>query len=1049
MNMYRSNRALTGWVLLLGCACTSLTVRADTPGPSCAVESKCSRVVPTDPARCLALEAKLKSPGAFVSGNQIRLNRYEPIVTEWMQNFCYRRLRGDVYEWAHDATARDTGPTATRFENGKFVSAVLGTHVVARVWYSPEMHDWMLANRPADEGSAPANPPPVPDGAIMVKEMWPAPRSLYNSDCFDCMEPGSSGAVVFVRDSKSFATGWFAGWWGKGGRMDWPAASSNPLTSMGDGGQGFCMNCHGSTVSGNTFASINTIDGHPATFVTQLAPMSTFDPTAEEVDHHRENAIPLTKLVPVDQALPAANAEFLATFGSTPVAASHRLMFAKNHAEPVPPANMPSQTYDSVLIAGQGPLDHFLSSTQCVGCHQANGTGLQLDMLDFTPGPLGDYGDGKPVNIAPYSQWRSSPMGLAGRDPIFYSQLESEQILHADLNSGASPKAKAATRAVIQDTCLQCHGNMGQRQRAIDRHAASGSCGQFSRDDAKVVPFPNDDAGWSQLAHASSYAGLARDGISCTSCHQLALNEEAEKYADAPWNVCITQKQKSLNPAFTGFAATFSGSFPVGSAEDLSGPYADPLLKPMANSLRVVPKHNADIQTSEVCGSCHSIHLPVLDHPQPESECLAQTDPPDPFRCFAKRYEQTTYPEWVFSAYRTGKLGALDLPAGPGATPTSCQQCHMPSTDSAGKPLRSKIAAIEEYSNYPQTDYRLPAAEIDLPQREHFALHQLVGLNFFLIEMAQQFPQVLGIRSDDPGVSGMAVPPLQVTENAMVDQASKHTAELAVVPKWNAQTGVLSAEVSVDNLAGHKFPSGVSFRRAFVEFKVEDALGKLVWASGRSNGAGTLVDQRNQPVAGEFWWKTDCSERLPNAWQPHYQSIDSQNQVQIYQELITDAKGMLTTSFLGINAHPKDNRLQPHGFLPEAQRIAIAAALGDKTPVPMPGAFPMDENLGVAVGPEGRAANDPDYQNGSGMDRLTYVVRDLKSKPARISATLYYQSIPPFYQQDRYCTAAHARGTPIEDTQRLHYLAANLDLKDTHAEDWRLQVTGTGWVKVE
>ena len=31
-----------------------------------------------------------------------------------------------------------------------------------------------------------------------------------------------------------------------------------------------------------------------------------------------------------------------------------------------------------------------------------------------------------PVNVSPYGEWRWSPMGLAGRDPIFYAQLESE-----------------------------------------------------------------------------------------------------------------------------------------------------------------------------------------------------------------------------------------------------------------------------------------------------------------------------------------------------------------------------------------------------------------------------------------------------------------------------------------------------------------------------------------------------------------------------------------------------------------------------------------------
>ena len=870
--MHRS----TLWAVTLGLWLGAGAAGAQTV-PTCAAAKQCPLVVAKNPARCLELEQQLKRPGDFVAGGQIQLDRFEQIVAEWMGDLCYRRADGDLYVWQHDTTARDTGPFVTTFADGKFTGRSLGTHQVARVWYSQEMFDWMAVNRPADEREAPANPPPIPDGAIMVKEMWPSPASLYTGQCFDCMAPGSSGAVIFIRDSQSFSTGWFTGWWGAGGRIDWPAAASNPLTSMGDGGQGFCLNCHGSTTPGSTFASMNNIAGHPATFLTQLPPQSTQAPP--EDSHHRANAIPLVALKPVDSKLASADPAFLQQFATHTQAGL-----------PVP-ANMPSQTYDSVLIPGTGPVDHFMTSTQCVGCHQANATGLQLDMLDYTPGPLGAGGDGKPVSISPYSMWSSSPMGLAGRDPIFYAQLESEQILHADLDRKATPAQKAALRALIQDTCLQCHGNMGQRQKAIDTQAETGSCGQFLRADANVVPFPYTDASWPHQAQAASYAGLARDGISCTTCHHLALDEQAERYADAPWNTCIKQKQKSLNPTFTGLAATFTGSFPLGSPDTLNGPFPDPLTKPMQNSLRVIPEHNNALATSEVCASCHSIHLPVLDREQPESQCLPQTDPPDPFRCFPKRYEQTTYPEWAFSAYRTGLLGKEKLPAGPGATPTSCQQCHMPSVDSDGKPLVSKIASIEEYSNYPQTDYRLPASEIDLPQRSGYAQHQLVGLNFFLIEMAQQFTDIFGIRSQDPGLGGMNVAPLQVTENLITQQSALQTVQLSLAPTWDAATRTLSAELTIDNLVGHRFPSGVGFRRAFVEFQVLDSQGQVLWASGRSNDQGVLTNETGLPLAGEFWWTQDCSARLPNAWQPHFEEITRQDQAQIYQELVTNADG--------------------------------------------------------------------------------------------------------------------------------------------------------------
>ena len=153
--------------------------------------------------------AQARAPRRFCVWRPDPADRYEKIVSEWMGSYCYRRVTDGAYDWPHDATARDTGPFMTQFVGGQFTSKGLNTHAVARVWYSPNMLEWMAVNRPAEEDEAPANPPPIPDGAILVKEMWPAPAALYVGKCFDCMPPGSSGAVIFIRDSKTFSTGWF------------------------------------------------------------------------------------------------------------------------------------------------------------------------------------------------------------------------------------------------------------------------------------------------------------------------------------------------------------------------------------------------------------------------------------------------------------------------------------------------------------------------------------------------------------------------------------------------------------------------------------------------------------------------------------------------------------------------------------------------------------------------------------------------------------------------------------------------------------------------
>ena len=39
---------------------------------------------------------------------------------------------------------------------------------------------------------------------------------------------------------------------------------------------------------------------------------------------------------------------------------------------------------------------------------------------------VGDDDDSTKLALSPVAEWGASPMGLAGRDPIFYAQLESE-----------------------------------------------------------------------------------------------------------------------------------------------------------------------------------------------------------------------------------------------------------------------------------------------------------------------------------------------------------------------------------------------------------------------------------------------------------------------------------------------------------------------------------------------------------------------------------------------------------------------------------------------
>ena len=61
----------------------------------------------------------------------------------------------------------------------------------------------------------------------------------------------------------------------------------------------------------------------------------------------------------------------------------------------------------------------------------------------------------------------------------------------------------------------------------------------------------------------------------------------------------------------------------------------------------------------------------------------------------------------------------------------------MATSDANGVPYKSKIASIQEYSNFPQADNAAAPEKIDLEARDNFALHTLVGLNVFLVKLAQ------------------------------------------------------------------------------------------------------------------------------------------------------------------------------------------------------------------------------------------------------------------------------------------------------------------------
>ena len=106
----------------------------------------------------------------------------------------------------------------------------------------------------------------------------------------------------------------------------------------------------------------------------------------------------------------------------------------------------------------------------------------------------------------------------------------------------------------------------------------------------------------------------------------------------------------------------------------------------------------------------------------------------------------------------------------------------------------------------------------------------------------------------------------------------------------------LSAKVTISSLTGHKLPSGVGFRRAFVAFSVLDQNGETLWESGRTNAAGVLVDAARHAAGGravvEGRLLRLCAGPASGRTSRITRRSAGQDQAQIYQELVSTPPGV-------------------------------------------------------------------------------------------------------------------------------------------------------------
>ncbi|UXI65775.1 hypothetical protein [Tahibacter amnicola] len=937
--------------------------------------------LPLAPAEVVNLEAK---------------NAYDLQLRTFLRERTYRKLG-----WIADRDWRLTGPYAGDFGDGKSY----GVHPAVRVWYSPEVVDWMCSGRTGAIG----------EGAMIVKEMRSIdPKALGIDPDAPCMVPKAKASTVepsswtvMVRYPGASHDGWY---WANptgsgdgnppiltGSAVTWPSffgpdpahPENNPrwyptgdlfqdptqpnakladiVTPYSQFGA-YCIICHASAEKELTYASLDNVltsgilyrhfalPGAKPAF-DDLAGASHKDP-ANDDSERAALATAQAGSWKFTTALSRPAPGFAQAFGTLgPSTFADAFAF-----------HLPGETFDHRIAAAKGPA-LFLTSDQCIGCHDATVSN------DATPNMLvTDPDTGNAINVSMYGEWRASPMGLAGRDPIFFAQLQSET------------NNLSAMTECIENTCLHCHGAMGQRQLALDTASPNARCRNlFAIPPPPGVPFGEPFrlsmvTQYQDSQPHATYGNLARDGISCAVCHHI--DKEA-----------------------LGTQPSFTGNWVAGPADRIFGPFDTVIPKPMEHALGLTPQKGDQITGSDLCGSCHNILLPVFNNDGTPRRVRA------PGGAFVTAtYEQTTHLEWRNSDFARGE------------TFRSCQDCHMPTHYKSLNLDGTRIANIES-ADFAPTTHRLPDKDITLQPRA-YRRHALHGLNLFLNEMFQQFPLLLGVRQIDYMGATTTQPGLITASESMTRMANHETAEVTIRDvAFDARRGKLDARVHVVNKTGHYLPSGVGFRRVFLEFLVQDAAGNVLWASGRTNTLGQILDgTTDTPLATERG--TDQTR-----FQPHYERITRGDQVQIYQELIKDSAGELTTSFLR-RVHPvKDNRLRPKGFDPKV-------FLRDPSP--------YIQILGEV---EGEAKNDPHYTDPrlTGSDVVRYSIslsRDQAARAAKVTAVLYSQSIPPSYLQQRFADA-NAGAAQKDQIQRLYYLTSHLNTDGTTPiADWKVKLVG-------
>jgi hypothetical protein len=290
-----------------------------------------------------------------------------------------------------------------------------------------------------------------------------------------------------------------------------------------------------------------------------------------------------------------------------------------------------------------------------------------------------------------------------------------------------------------------------------------------------------------------------------------------------------------------------------------------------------------------------------------------------------------------------------------------CGTCHTLKTEALG-PDGKHVGALPEqmpyqewlHSDYPHTSTcqscHMPEVQQVMPitavlgvPRAGLHQHTFIAANFFMLQMLNRYRNELAVE---------ALPNELATQSQRtLDFLQSQTARVSIRDVSTTGTG-LQFQVVAQNLSGHKLPTAYPSRRAWLNVIVTDHNGKMVFESGALNPDGSIQGNDN--------------DADPAKYEPHYREITNGDQVQIYEPILKDFNGHVTTGLLSAVGYFKDNRLLPSGF--------------------------NKANADPDIAVVGEAAEDPNFTDQG--DRVQYSVSTGGAQgPFRIQAELWYEPI--------------------------------------------------------